>query len=384
MVFRKKRYSSVKGVRNKLLLTLKNQGFIYKKGKLTLKDHSKKGLRRLNKIATHHLIGKNIELIKKYDKFFISKYISNGNEINPSKINPKLIQIDSDDEKSRLFRWVKLHWSIPISAGYGRRLRYLVIDGYNNKLIGIIGLADPVYALQDRDQLIGWNAKTKAKNLRCLMDGFVIGAVPPYSFILGGKLVAALIASNKIAKDFIEKYSGKKALISGKKFKGNLVAVTTSSAFGKSSMYDRIKIPEGPEFLHVGWTKGFGEFHFSNGEYDSLLKIAKKIGYTGKNKKWGDGTRNKRIVVDQALKKLGLSKNLLHHGIKRELFLVPVIKNWKEVLIGKQNKIKRIRNDVRYISSFMLNRWVIPRSNRDEKYMHFKKSSYSLLREVYF
>lgn len=369
--------------RYRLISMLKKQGFGYDKNKLILKNNSKQSLRNLNRIAVRHLLENNNQFIQKYDKLFISEYIADGREINPKEISPKLIYLDSKDtEETNLFRWVKLHWSIPISAGYGRRLRYLVMDEYTGKLMGIIGLADPVYALKDRDNLIGWNSETKAKRLRHLMDGFVIGAVPPYNLVLGGKLVASLLASDKISTDFYKKYKNTKSLISGKKFNGKLIAITTSSAFGKSAMYDRISIPNGPKFLHVGWTKGYGEFQFSNGEYQNLLNITKKLGYSGKNKRWGSGPRNRRVVIREALKRLGMSEKLLYHGIKRELFLVPLAKNWRELLIGNNKNIKKINNDVDYISSYMLNRWIIPRSKRDDSYKFFNNSSYSLLRKI--
>ena len=319
--------------------------------------------------------------IQKYDNYFVSKYIADGIAIRPDKIKPKLVNFDSGDaEYSNLFKWVKLHWSIPISAGYGRRLRYLVIDEYNGKLIGIIGLADPVYALKDREKFIGWTNRRKAKNLRHIMDGFVIGAVPPYSTILGGKLVASLIASNKVAEDFYKKYNNTTSLISERKFNGKLIAITTSSAFGVSAMYDRIKIPNGPQFFHVGWSKGSGEFQFSNGEYQNLFNMTKNLQYSGKNQKWGSGPRNKRIVVREALKELGMSQKLLYHGIRRELFLVPLAKNWKELLRNKHKRFQYLNNNVDYVSSFMIKRWMIPRAEKDSSYRKFKADSYSLLK----
>ena len=41
-----------------------------------------------------------------------------------------------------LWRWLSLHWSIPVSSGYGRRLRFLVVDeGHQGKVIGLISQA---------------------------------------------------------------------------------------------------------------------------------------------------------------------------------------------------------------------------------------------------
>ena len=50
-----------------------------------------------------------------------------------------------------LFRAATLLWSVPVSRGYGRRMRYLVMDESNNKLIGLFALGDPVFNLKSRD-----------------------------------------------------------------------------------------------------------------------------------------------------------------------------------------------------------------------------------------
>jgi len=365
--------------KTEILNTLKEQGFQYKNGQLYFKNPTKKRLRKLNSMARQHLILKNKRLIEKNEGSLLYDFIADGPDVSPSDITPQLISVKSEEQVA-LFRWVKLHWSIPISAGYGRRLRYLVMDKSNEKLIGIIGLADPVFALRDRDSYIGWNNETKSANLRCLMDGFVIGAVPPYNFILGGKLVASLVASKKVYKDFRAKYFNTRAIISRKLFKKNITAITTTSAYGKSSMYDRIKIPEGTEYLHCGWTSGSGEFQFLNGTYKKLYDYAKALDASGKREEWGNGIRNRRVAVLSVLKKVGLSKDLLYHGIKREIFIVPFGDNWKEYLLGKDKKLRLFkRSEIRDISEYMVNRWIIPRADRDKQYVSFKKNEYSLL-----
>ena len=93
-------------------------------------------------------------------------------------------------------------WSVPVSNGFGRRLRYLVWDKNNGKLIGLIAIGDPVFNLSVRDNLIGWNAQDRRERLVNIMDAYVLGALPPYNVLLGGKMVACLIRTQKIYKDF--------------------------------------------------------------------------------------------------------------------------------------------------------------------------------------
>lgn len=361
-----------------LTQALKKQGFIINHGSLTFDASSKQKVRELHSMAVNHLLKKNCGLIEKYDQEFTKTQVANGSDVIPQEIEPRLITV-GDEEKSIIFNWIKLHWSIPVSSGYGRRLRYLVGDDYTGKIIGIIGLGDPVYALKDRDNFIGWTRKVKSRKLKHVMDAFVLGAIPPYSMIMGGKLVASLISSREIYRDFKKKYRGKKSLIKETVFDGRLAGITTSSALGKSSVYDRIKIPEGSQFYHVGWTSGSGDFQFLNGYYDDLVNLVTQQGYTGKNKKWGSGIRSRRIVVRKSLLLLGLSPRFMYHGIRRELFFVPHGKNWKGFLCGKTTRLDPYNLSMAEISEYIKGRWMIPRAKRDKIYSKFKAESYSLL-----
>ena len=178
-------------LRVKVLNNLKDSGFIITNNGRLIVPRNKDYLRKLHNSAVEYILNKNRDFILKHDSKYLDKYIINGRSLDVKDIHPTLIQV-KDKDQSELFRWIKMHWSIPISAGYGRRLRYIVKDQINGAIIGIIGLADPVYALGDRDRYIGWSPEQRKKSLKHIMDAFVLGAVPPYSMVLGGKLVASL------------------------------------------------------------------------------------------------------------------------------------------------------------------------------------------------
>lgn len=46
------------------------------------------------------------------------------------------------------------------------------------------------------------------------MDAYVVGAVPPYSGLICGKLVAAMVGSCEVKKAYEAKYLGRTAVIS--------------------------------------------------------------------------------------------------------------------------------------------------------------------------
>ena len=143
-------------------------------------------------------------------------YFASGKDIEPDRISPRLQPIYSNSLESRLFRLASLTWSVPVSEGFGRRMRFLVWDDHNQKLIGIIGLGDPVFNLKARDEVIGWTVADRKNRLVHLMDAYVLGALPPYNMLLAGKLVACLVRTAEIAKVFSEKYGETVGIISGK------------------------------------------------------------------------------------------------------------------------------------------------------------------------
>ena len=81
------------------------------------------------------------------------KHFASGEEVDPAKISPVLQPISSKAWEGDLFRIASLTWSVPVSNGFSRRLRFLVWDEHNGKLMGIIAIGDPVFNLSARDSL---------------------------------------------------------------------------------------------------------------------------------------------------------------------------------------------------------------------------------------
>ena len=107
----------------------------------------------------------------------LQQLIASGADVVPDRIHPILIEVQPDSKEELLFRYATLHWSIPVSSGYGRRLRFVVIDEHNEKLIGVLGLGDPIFSLGKRDGWIGWTKEDRRERLHQVMDAFVLGAV---------------------------------------------------------------------------------------------------------------------------------------------------------------------------------------------------------------
>jgi hypothetical protein len=309
----------------------------------------------------------------------ILAHIASGDEVMPTRIRPRLVEVLPESDEELLFRYASLHWSIPVSSGYGRRLRFLVVDEHNEKLMGLIGLGDPVFALGPRDGWIGWSATDRKSRLKNVMDAFVLGAVPPYSFLLCGKLVAMLVASDTVREAFTRKYSGLRSFIARKTHDGRLALITTTSALGRSSLYNRLRFGERLLYQSVGFTRGSGEFHFSNGLYGAITEYANEhCEPTAKQELWGTGFRNRRETIRKCLSALGISQDWLYHGIKREVFVVPLARNTREFLQGKHSRLLWYHQTESEIFGYFRERWLLPRASWDHRYRAWSKDEWAI------
>lgn len=300
----------------------------------------------------------------------VHRYFANGAEIDPHRISLRLVRVYTKTVEADIFRIAALTWSVPVSAGFGRRLRYLVWDDYHDKLAGIIALGDPVFNLSVRDELVGWKVNDRAKRLVNLLDAYVLGAVPPYNMLLGGKAVACLVRSREVFNDFKEMYSNSVGIISGKAKRAKLLAVTTTSSLGRSSVYNRLRLGETPYFTPIGFTEGWGHFHITDKIFDEIREYLRIIQHPyADSHQFGEGPNWRFRTIRVALGELGISELVLWHGIKREVFLCAFGKNALEILRSGRGRLDL--SDLRTvaeISDLARERWMVPRSGRRSEY----------------
>jgi len=366
-------------LRERVERSLRRQGFsITADGNLEAPVGGKEVARALHREAVHARIEMAREGLVRHEDRLLT-FIADGEDVEPAAIRPVLHEVLPKSEEELLFRYARLHWSIPVSAGYGRRVRFVIFDEANGKLIGVIGLGDPVFALGPRDRWVGWDRDGRRERLRNVMDAFVVGAIPPYSQILSGKLVALLMTSKEVVEAFSRKYANGATLIRGRKADGRLALITTSSALGRSSIYNRLSINGEKLFISGGFTLGSGEFHLSNGVYKDLTAFARQLGEpSAKDERWGTGWRSRREIVRRVLPQLGLSRELVYHGVKREVFLVPLAPNTREFLLGEDAELNGSRPAAAELFEYFRSRWLLPRAERDQRFREFRASAYRL------
>jgi hypothetical protein len=341
-------------------------------GFLLLPDSSKETYRKLHEAQRIEKFNSNKQFIDQNAKSLLG-YLASGKDVDPTGIRPRLELIEGGTWQSNLFRFVTHYWSVPVSEGYGRRMRFLVWDDANDKLIGVIALGDAVFNLRARDELVGWNHEQRKDRMANILDAYVLGAVPPYNFLLGGKLVASLIKTKEVVQAFKTKYSESIGIISGKKKCPNLVLVTTTSSMGRSSVYNRLKL-ENEQFLErVGFTSGWGHFHIPDDIFELMRTyLSEKGDPYANNHGFGQGPNWRLRAIRKTFTLLGMNNNLARHGLVREVFVSHIAKNSIPFLMGEATKpdFTALRS-VNEVAELALARWIIPRAERRPEYRNW-------------
>lgn len=374
---RRKLPAAARKLRRRLLRLLRAQGFDY--GRDFQLKPLRPGKETIRAIHTHfrddRLSDEKSFVREWYPK--VSKYFASGTEVEPVNVDPFPVLVEDNEEHAALFRLASLWWSIPVSKGYGRRFRILVFDRSNGKLFGLLALADPVFNLRTRDAWVGWEVRTREKNLAHVMDAYVLGAVPPYNRLLGAKLVSLLAASDFTRAVFRQRYNGTRSLIRGRTFDGRLALVTTTSALGRSSILNRLRFKEEEVFRPVGFTEGYGHFHLANGTFEKIREYMRACKDAEIERyKYGSGPNYRIRVVRKALERLRLPSNLLRHGVRRGVYVAPLAKNTVAFLNGEASRLHWYHRPLNDVVAHWKERWLLPRASRDSSYRDFDSNAW--------
>jgi hypothetical protein len=292
--------------------------------------------------------------------------LADGDLAWESKIKP-VIEICETQKQLDIFRLFRFYWSSPYSEYVGRRIKLLIRDQAlpQKPLIGIAALGSSIVHIPDRDTWIGWDKKTRTKNLVYTMDAYVLGALPPYNHLLGGKLISYLVASNEVREIYERKYKGKVTNIS-RRIANRLACIFTTSLYGKSSQYNRIKYNDELIYIRVGQTKGYGTLHLTDETFDAMRDLLESRNILVTNR-FGDGPVWRMRVIRTAADILGFDSDfLLKHSFQREIYAVPLARNFKEFLQDQQNNLKYHDYPLKELIGYWKKRWLNQRKKNPD------------------
>lgn len=312
------------------------------------------------------------EIIKKNSKF-ISRieplardHLASGIQVLDAEIRPK-IEVCESKLQNDLFRYFRYYWSSPSSEYVGRRIRVLIRDESlkQRPIIGIAALGSSIIHIPERDDWVGWSKEQRTQNIIYTMDAYVLGALPPYNHLLGGKLVSYIMASNEIRKLYKAKYRNAVTLLQQRKA-SRLACLFTTSLFGKSTQYNQLSFKGRKLYRPIGYTKGYGTLHLSNETFSAMRELLEARGIEISNR-FGDGPSWAMRLIREVGDILDFDSDfLLQHSFKREIYVAPFASNLKEFLKGEQQRLSYLDNPMDDMVDFWKIRWLSKRKTRGD------------------
>ena len=174
----------------------------------------------------------------------------------------------------------------------------------------------------------------RAERIVAMMDLYVCGAVPPYSHLLGGKLICYMMMSNEVRNAFKRKYRNRFTVTLGRQA-NDLVLLVTTSLFGNhSSQYNRIRYDDELLYEPIGLTRGYGTVHLSEETFELMRRLLTHLEMEPSHK-FGAGVNWKMRVIRTCLNQLGLDEDLmLQHSYPKAVYVAQYAPNAREFLRG--------------------------------------------------
>lgn len=350
--------ATAKTLKDEVIKMLHKQGYAFQDNAFYVRDHDGANIRNMHTLSRAERINQHIDFIKSFMPQ-AQQLMRDHAEIEISKIRPVLIEVQPCSMHSKLFLWWNLTWwSLPYEKAYGRQMRFIVWDEYHQAPIGLIGLQSPILRWNVRDQYLGITKDMRDFWINQSMSAQRLGALPPYNKFLGGKLVALLASSDLIRTSYRNKYKDYETVIMNRKIPANLLFITTTGAYGKSSVYNRLRFDEKKVCDFIGYTNGSGSFHIPNTLYEGFANYLAENGIKA-GRAFGNGPSVKMKIIDCAMKLLGF-KNGTSHGIRRAVYLFPLVQNLKEVIHCNKDPVEETRS-IEDLTKYWKERWAIKR-----------------------
>lgn len=248
----------------------------------------------------------------------------------------------SDDKKMK--DWLMLRYfchTMEYDQNPGRFLRFLIKDKKfsesnlfdeqveEDRYLGATSVVSDVISVSPREEFLGWTQEDRIDNkkLRHSAIGSCIMPTQPFGYnFMGGKLVACLTAG-KVVQDTWKGLYG-----------DILVGMTTTSLYGRGSMYDGM-----PKYWSaIGETAGKIALKPDDNYYEKWHQIIKEKYADEYNEKMtqkqgvsGPVTGAKQRIMNMIFKEIGIKSSDYQHGYKRGIYYCLLYENGKEFFQSK-------------------------------------------------
>ena len=173
-------------------------------------------------------------------------------------------------------------------------------------------------------------------------------------------MVALAASSADIRRAYETKYASRKNS-KGRSLPSRLLFVTTSSAYGRSSVYERLSYRGEKVCSFIGMTAGAGTFQIPERLYQKILVFLRQRGNNVDRNAFRKGPSRKLRLIDKALDMMNLKFS--YHNVRRGVYLFPHASNLSDVLSLSKEPIWHNR-PFDQLASYWRLRWCLPRAQR--------------------
>lgn len=361
-----------RGLRDRIISYLKDSGFSVDR-QLGLSRYTAQAYRDIQLKARNEQIRANAGFISANAEAARSR-CRDGADIDPSKISLEIRVVEPGTDEAVLFRWWNMTWwSMPYQKAYGRQIRLMLWDAHHDAPFGLVSLQSPVLRMGARDSYLGIDGGNAERWANMSMSAQRVGALPPYNELIGGKMAALAMTSDEVRGIYSKRYRGRATVMKKRILEPKLLFLTTTSAFGPSSTYDRLTYRNELAAVPIGYTNGDGTFHLPDALTRELYGVMRERGVPTKTT-YGNGPSRKLKIFKQAFRHLGLS-GFQRHGIRRQVYLFPLATNLRNV-IAKGRRQLWVHRSLEDIEEYWKERWAIGRSRRTSAWREFRAADH--------
>lgn len=246
--------------------------------------------------------------------------------------------VETEEQKSLFKRIIEESWTMEVASSKGYKLDYFIWDDENNQPAAIVGICSLPFGQKVISDYIGWDDSTKGMNTKNVFKVYVLGATNKvYGKALVGKLAAMSLFSQEVSERLKQK-TGEQPIM-----------MFVYSAYGRSSLYNRIKFNDELRFFKIGETSGVGTWHMSRTLYKAVRQ-AVKVNYPD--------VGSKLDCMSKFLILVGYPQSWLEHSVRREIYSIPLVKDATKVLCSQdRSRIEPKVFPLAWIEAFWRDRW---------------------------
>ena len=242
--------------------------------------------------------------------------------------------------------------------------------------MGVAALSSPILICNPRDAWIGWkypgDRELKRRKLLTCLDLSVSMALPPYNYLTTGKMISLAMLSAQVREDYSSKFRDHETPTGLRE--NRLALITTTSIYGSSVQYNRLRVNGRPAYVLVGYTEGYGNAHLTEKEFAEMETYLSAQG-NPIPKGWGTGRSYRLRVYTAYYRHRYKLPHTSNHRQPRSVYVAPLGETAREFLLEETPYIRPYKYRMSDLIHLWKQEWLARKVVKREVMETFRKSN---------